>query len=518
MARLRQQYPQNYVSNSYINTEFENVIRYLNSAELGNKTIAELLGQLFDDEGNFSGPIEFRLDTAEGLQYRIGEHTDPEEGWVTIAAIDDLRGPAGQNVGQVDGPLFYNREDITVSGTPSVATYALMDANTDDILVYRNGLLLKSADYVFNFSTGIITFAYALANLDVLSVYAVRTTAVSTFQRVDFLAVVPIAQIPFVHGPDDRILVFKNGLVQREGALYDYTSDSNADTVTFTSPLAASDIATMMTVENTALVNVGGLMLEDEFTDNNGFIPYSRLVVVDAEIPQSKVNGLSSGLTSKAKMTVAALTPVSNVSGDLWLDTSQVPNVMKFYDGTQFLSLNPASSLPTFLVANANQYLRVNGTGTALEYGDVDLSSVVPKTYMGAANGVASLDSAGKLPTSQLPAVYSTSTIPFLSTWETSLATTANGTYFVSYTFKQILRIDGIAFKLSAGTCDVRISVDGTPLGSTYAVTTSLNQATLGSPIQIDGSVTPRRVEIAVTNQAAAGILEIGLAAASVTA
>ena len=38
------------------------------------------------------------------------------------------------------------------------------------------------------------------------------------------------------------------------------------------------------------------------------------------------------------------------------------------------------------------------GTGTALGYSDIDFSALVPKTYMGAANGVATLDVSGKLP------------------------------------------------------------------------------------------------------------------------
>ena len=48
MTRLRQQYPQNYGSSGNINTEVENITRYLNSAELGDKTVGELLGTLFD--------------------------------------------------------------------------------------------------------------------------------------------------------------------------------------------------------------------------------------------------------------------------------------------------------------------------------------------------------------------------------------------------------------------------------------------------------------------------------------
>ena len=61
MARLRQQHPQNYVSSGNIHTDFENVIRYINAAELGDKTVGELLAVLFNETGDFTGPIEIRV-------------------------------------------------------------------------------------------------------------------------------------------------------------------------------------------------------------------------------------------------------------------------------------------------------------------------------------------------------------------------------------------------------------------------------------------------------------------------
>ena len=60
MARIRQQYPQNYGASGNINTEFESVIRYLNAAEFGNNTVGELFGKIFDENGNWDGPVEFK--------------------------------------------------------------------------------------------------------------------------------------------------------------------------------------------------------------------------------------------------------------------------------------------------------------------------------------------------------------------------------------------------------------------------------------------------------------------------
>ena len=112
MARLRQQHPQNYVNSGNIHTDFENLIRYINSAELGNKTIGELFAILFNEEGVFRGPIQMRQDVNTGIQYRVGQYSDYESGWITIANIADLRGAAGSSVGNVEGPFFFNRQDF----------------------------------------------------------------------------------------------------------------------------------------------------------------------------------------------------------------------------------------------------------------------------------------------------------------------------------------------------------------------------------------------------------------------
>ena len=103
MARLRQQYAQNYGSSSNINTEFENVVRYLNAAELGEKTVGELLATIFDNSGAWIGPVELRKDSSAGLQYRVGTYSDTTSGWITIATLAELRGETGV----VAGCLLY---------------------------------------------------------------------------------------------------------------------------------------------------------------------------------------------------------------------------------------------------------------------------------------------------------------------------------------------------------------------------------------------------------------------------
>ena len=609
MARLRQQHPQNYVNSGNIHTDFENLIRYINSAELGNKTIGELFGILFNEEGVFRGPIQMRQDVNTGIQYRVGQYADDESGWITIANIADLRGSAGASVGNVEGPFFFNRQDfeigssitaitvgaggsgytaapsvtigppndttngvqaaatatisggavtaITITtagsgysaaptvtltggngssatatatiGTPNTVVPYTFDASTEDIVVYRNGILLHeattggtAAQYTYSTTNNTVTIGNvspALANADKITIYSIRSQAVTNFRRVDNEISGATTLVSFVHTTDEKLLVFRNGVLQEPGGNADYLASSAASTITFldtNNQLNTGDKVTIITVENTSVKTVAGLMFEDEYTDANGFIKYAKLSVTDNQIPQIKVSNLATSLAGKANIVNSLTAPTAPVTGDLWLDTSQVPAVLKFYDGTQFLNTSPESSLPTFLQTNAGQYVRVNGTGTSLEYGDIDFSALVPKTYMGAANGVATLDTSGKLPVSQLPETFSTITIPFFSVWEQSSATVTNKTYFVTRLFKQTIRIDGLAFKLSGGTCTIQLSVDGVAVGSTYSVSTTASQQSLTTIIEIDSTSVGRRLELVVTNASSATSLEVGIAAATV--
>lgn len=610
MARLRQQHPQNYVNSGNIHTDFENVIRYLNSAELGDKTVSELLRVLFDEEGVFQGPIQMRVDTSEGLQYRVGQYANDSEGWYSLVDIASLRGPAGQSVGNVEGPFFFNRKDaiigstitaiavtaagsgyvssgltVTLSspddplGVQATATVALggddgdevasititnagsgyatvptvtiaggngidatatatvgspnnvvpytFDPATDEIVVYRNGVLLYdsiagSAQYTKNSVNSTITLnnlSPAVALNDKVSIYSIRAQAVTNYRRADELIAQTQQSVAFIHSTDEKLLVFRNGVLQQEGGSADYIASSAVGTITFldtSNPLSANEIVTVITVENQSLKTVAGLMFEDEYTNDDGFILYNKLVVDNNQIPQNKVSALSTSLAGKANLIAQQSTPTAPLTGDLWLDTNLSPAILKFYDGTQWLETSPESSLPTFVQTNAGEYVRVNGTGTALEYGDIDFSALVPKTYMGAANGVATLDTGGKMPVNQLPETFSTQSIPFFSVWEDSAAGIGNKTYFVSRLWKQTIRIDGIAYKLNSGSCTMQLSVDGTPVGNSFSVTSALQNDNLATVIEIDATVASKRIELVVTNNSAGQTLEVAIAAATV--
>ena len=607
MARLRQQHPQNYVSSGNIHTDFENVIRYINSAELGDKTIGELLSVLFNESGTFQGPIELRVDSVSGLQYRVGTYSGADDGWINLIDITSLRGPSGSNVGTVEGPFFFNRQDILIgtgigsatvtgggsgyntaptvsfsspqdsagtpptatavltgdavtsitintagsgytqaptvtiaaptSGTTATATCALatlasganvisysFDANTDEVVVYKNGVLLAkattgtTAEYATNSAANTITVSSPTPGVavgDKLTIYSVRAQTVTNFRRQDTVISASTSTVAFVHTSDETLLVWRNGVLQEPGGGADYIASHTTATITFNTQLSTNDKVTVMTVENQAQKTIAGLMFEDEYTNANGFINWAKLNVAENEIPQNKVNALATSLANKANIKSQINTPTGSQTGDLWLDTSQVPNILKFYTGTQWLETSPESSLPTFVASNASQYVRVNGTGTSLEYGDLDLSSVVPKTFRGSVNGVASLDSSAKIPTNQLPDIFATSTISFFNVWEDASVNVANKTYFVSKIWKQKLRLDGITHKLAAGTCTIQLSVDGATIGSTFSVSTTSASVNMPTTIEIDGTTTGRRLELVVTNTSGANSLEVGIAAAT---
>ncbi len=606
MARLRQQHPQNYVNSGNIHTDFENLVRYINAAERGNKTVGELLEILFSDEGVFRGPIELRVDSTAGLQYRVGQYTAAETGWLTLSAMADLRGASGQSVGNVEGPIFFNRLDhevgagvasvtVTAGGTgytsaPTVlfstptgtggvvatgtATFSagavtaitvvtagagytaaptitltggggsgattsttlaavsavipyVFDDDTDEIVVYKNGVLLHeatsastAAQYTGDSAANTVTLATTPVVTDKITVYSIRDQAISNYRRSDVEITSVTSTVAFVHTADEKLLVWRNGILQAPGGSADYVADATTNILTFSlsGGLSVGDVITIATVENLALKTVAGLMFEDEYTDANGYIDYAKLSIDADEIPQAKVASLATTLIAKANLSSSATTPSGPATGDLWLDTSQTPNILKFWDGAQWLQTSPESSLPTFVVSNAGQYVRVNGTGTALEYGNIDVSALVPKTFMAAANGVASLDSSAKLPIAQLPDVYSTHTIQLNSDNIYGAAgAVPNATLLVSRIWKQKIRIDGITHKLGGGTCTLQLSVDGTVVGSTHSSSVTAVSADLGTVIEVDATTTSKRLEMVVTSGTTPVSLEVGLAVATLS-
>lgn len=68
---------------------------YLEAAEKGSRTLADILSDVWDDDGILRGELyQFRFNSTLGLlQYRVGDFVDPNAGWVSIpgtSVIGDL--------------------------------------------------------------------------------------------------------------------------------------------------------------------------------------------------------------------------------------------------------------------------------------------------------------------------------------------------------------------------------------------------------------------------------------------
>lgn len=509
MARLRQQNTQNYVAANNINAEFENVVRYLNAAELGDKTLGELLQSIFDSNGVWKGPVEIRNDSSAGLQYRVGSYADTTTGWVDLASLESLRGAAGTVVGEIGAPILFNRQDTVATAGQTVISYA--HDSTDELLVYVDGVLKRSGssyDYQTNATANTVTFNSGLSAGETVTIYKIRATAITGFTRSDTVTTATQTVFPFVHTEQTVLQVYKNGILQREGGSNDYVTNAASDTVTFTSGVPSGNTVTIITVENTSTNVVTGLMTEANFVDTTtGKITFANMQFADGDIPQAKVSGLVSHISTAAKLTVSGSSPVGPASGDLWMDTSQSPNVLKFYTGTQWLETSPESSLPTFTSANAGQLVKVNSTGTALQYADQDLSSVVPVTQKGAANGVATLDSTGRLPSAQLPTLLASDSI-----YQSKSGAVADGDYTIKRIYRQKIQVDAVSVQCASGTATWQLLVNGALVGSTQSVSSSGIETVLSTPQEIDGTTTSKSIGYRISSASSLNDLEVTLA------
>jgi hypothetical protein len=517
MARLRQLYAGQYTSSGNIGAEFEALVRYLNSAEVGNKTLAELLQQLFDENGNFDGPIEFRYDATTGLQYRIGDYADPEAAWILLVDAEDLRGTPGLAVGTIGAPIFQSRADYIPTSGQTNFDYA--HALSDDILCYKNGLLLRPTfDYTTNATggtggTGVVTLTAPALTSDRITIFKVRANDVTGYSRSDTLTATSQSVFPFIQPEGASLIVYRNGILQREGAGNDYIANPGSNTITFLTAVPSGTLVSILNIQNTAKTAVSGLMMEDQYTDlTTGLIRFDRLSIASNAIPAAKVAGLSTLITEAARISSGALAPSSPTVGRLWLDTTPSPAQLKVWDGLQWLRTSPQTAVPSFSASNALQFIRVNGTGTALEYGAPDVSGLIPLTQRGAANGVATLDSSARLPVSQLPQNISRRTLSLVRA-----GALANGTYSIQRIFREAITIDAISVRLNAGTCSVQLAINGVATGPTLSASTSAVEIRFGlsgntdTPIAVDATSTSRVIGVIVTSATGSTDLDIAV-------
>lgn len=498
--RLRQYLANRYTSSESINAEFENVIRYLNAAELGNLTLSELLLKIFDEDGGVVFGVSFRYNPATGIEVK----TDPDsDEWQLLVTVDDIRGPAGESVGSIEGPLFFNRQDVTATSGQTIFAYTIV-SEAADVLVWRNGVLQGSATYTYNRSTNQVTLASGVTAGDLITLTSIRTNPATAYRRTDMTAAAGQVTFPFPFSETEELAVFRNGIFQREGGGYDFIKNATTDTITMTVPQSSGTLITVMCITNAAVRDVAGIMLEDRYTDGGGMIRLDRVSIPDGSLPQARVSGLVTALALRPKLTYGPTAPASPSPGDFWCNTSTAVPSMNFYDGARWLNVSPNGLVPIPLAANALQYLRLNSTATGLEYASIDLSGVIPTSSRGAANGVAPLDAGGLLPAGVIPQWAARS--PIIGGIKGSIT---NGTYYVGV-IEDLHQFDGLTASLSAGSATLQLQVAGSSVGSSLAVTTTPTRLAI-TPTTKDATSTPMNVTLVVSGASAASDLSFNI-------
>ena len=139
-------------------TGTHNIDTYLESAEIGNRTLASLLADLFDENsnGDFRSDIfDFRSNDGQ-LQFRVGTYTDPEAGWQdvdfrTIAGKPAVSFPPGMSTEYPAQSMFLVGSKLFISNTAiQFSTQSAFDAGVtagDVIEVFdANNLSTASLD------------------------------------------------------------------------------------------------------------------------------------------------------------------------------------------------------------------------------------------------------------------------------------------------------------------------------------------------------------------------------------
>ena len=512
MSRLRQLRAYEYGSSSAIQTEFESIVRYLQSAEVGGQTLSETINKITDDNGNLQSNVELRNDATNGIQYRVGEYTDAEAGWTTIISAADLRGPSGVAVGEIGAPIFNSRVDYTVVTALSdpvdnteilaggtVFNYSHLES--DELLVYKNGILLTptvdyTSDHNGNSGTGTVTLTSAFATADPtittdnFTIYKVRSTAITNFRRLDATndTGADLSFVSFDLSDSTQILVYVSGILYREPD--DYARDPINDRVVFTAnqyiPQGAN--YSIITVEDADVQTVTGIMMESAYTDiTTGLIQFNKLGISDGAITQPKVQNLQTDLAARAKLfttTPSAADLASGIVDDAFYKrTVNNATEVVYYDGTSSIVLNPSTSLPTASDTDVNKVVTVDSAGSYV-LSLVDLSGVVENTDKNAANGVAALDDNAKIVKDQYAMSGDNSLLsrfsgsphieffydPQQGSDPPTSAIIQLGDYRVERFYGQNFKITGLEIRCSGGSGNIRLKKSGAVVGDTHTV------------------------------------------------
>ena len=158
-----------------------------------------------------------------------------------------------EKASEIGAPIFYARQDYTATSGQTVFDYFFV--STDELLVYVNGVLQREGalnDYTKSVTAGTssnggVTFNSAVTTGQVVTIFKVRSTSITGYTRSDTYTTATQINFPFTFDVDTKLQVYKNGILQREGGTYDYTSIPAQNVIQFNTGVPANNTITIIT-------------------------------------------------------------------------------------------------------------------------------------------------------------------------------------------------------------------------------------------------------------------------------
>lgn len=471
MSRLQQLNPNGYRTVAAIDAEIANIVRYINSAEVGNLSLRELMETIFDEDGNVALGFSLRFTPGVGVEYGVTT-AKGETAWALLVSHENIRGEPGADVGTISAPVMANRVNVTATAGQTTIPYDFAEGSIT-AMVFVNGVLKSQTEYASDIANNEIVMAQPLALNDKVTIFSVRNTPGGSYARADFTAGSGQTSFPYQSNDDDVVIVYKAGLLVYEGS--DYTRTPTA--INFSAPMTSGTRVTIVTIDNPSILRVAGIMSESVYTQN-GAIRFDKIAIPDGAIAQAKISGLITELFQRRKTHIGTTPPGS--TGDLWIDTSGSAPVYRAFINNSWVSL-AGMSLPGVSPGNALRYLRVNAQGDGYELAQIDTSGFIPSGQKGAANGVATLAASGRLAFNQWPEQISNEITALNGALQGSIA---NGTYPVGFLPRGAHTLRKLIVKLASGSCNVEVFVNGISRGS-GSVGTSASSITLSGNVNV---------------------------------
>ena len=489
MARIRQIHPYSYYVSSHVSDDITNIVRYLSSAELGNKTLSELMAELFDkDTGELLPGIELRVHDGY-IEWRPNEDTD----WSKLVALEELKPPPGDFIGDVTEVLLSARQEYVLVAGQVDLPYAVN--TTDKYLVYMNGLLLRDSEFTVDTGNQQITLLVQVQDNDTAVLFTYGATSQADLNRIEWVGISGTTfNLGFVYTDMQQVHVYRNGLLLSYEA--DYTIDLKTDKITFAQVIQSTDVIIFINIVQQSGTKTRGVMMEEVYTDSRSrLIRYDRIDVKDGQIPQAKIADLVAGLSAYAQVIVSDTAPTAVQGQTFWVQP--LPSgglaVHFFYEGA-WQPLTSQYQIPDFTIGDAGRTMAVNATATGLEWQDSITEGYLHRSQIDKPSGVAGLDASGRLSPGAMPERLDGASLEF-----TFGGLFSTGAFVNRLLFGLDLDIVQVAGMIEEGAASVQLYAGGVPIGPILSFSSPSPVIQFAS-IRMSSLVTPLKLTLSAVN------------------